>query len=87
DGETGSTGDGATESSSGGTGFDDNLSLGECPEGWPVYEGDCPWLGSNHLCYATKAEACACLCPRDRRSTCVSGLPGGSDAQTDVSCF
>lgn len=69
------------------TGFDGDLPLGDCVEGWPVYEGDCPWLGSDHLCYATKEQACSCLCPRDKSSTCVSGLPGGPDAQTNVSCF
>jgi len=70
-----------------GDGLDDDLELGECVKGWPVYEADCPWLGSNNLCYATKADACACLCPRDTRSTCVSGLPGGPNDQTAVSCF
>jgi len=64
-----------------------DLPLGECVEGWPIYEGDCPWEGSDHLCYATKEDACACLCPRDRRSTCVSGLPGGPDSHVAVSCF
>jgi hypothetical protein len=69
------------------TGLDDDLPLGECVAGWPLFEGDCPWLGSDHLCYATKEAACACLCPRDKASTCLSGLPGGPDAQTAVSCF
>lgn len=70
-----------------GDGLDDDLELGECVKGWPVFEADCPWLGSDHLCYATKAAACACLCPRDTPSTCVSGLPGGPDDETAVSCF
>jgi len=64
-----------------------DLELGECNQGWPTYEADCPWLGSDELCYATKADACACVCPRDRTSTCVSGLPGGPDDRTRVSCF
>lgn len=67
--------------------LDGELDLGECTKGWAPFEGECPWLGSDDLCYATKADACACLCPRDKRSTCVSGLPGGPDAQTAVSCF
>lgn len=84
----GSTGNDDPASTTGtGGGLDDDLDLGECVEGWPVYEGECPWEGSDHLCYATKADACACLCPRDRRSTCVSGLPGGPDSHTAVSCF
>lgn len=70
-----------------GDGLDDALELGECVKGWPVFEADCPWLGSDNLCYATKAAACACLCPRDTRSTCISGLPGGPDDETAVSCF
>jgi len=68
-------------------GSNGDLPLGECVEGWPVYEGECPWEGSDHLCYATKEAACACLCPRDTNSTCVSGLPGGPDDHVAVSCF
>ena len=64
-----------------------DLPLGDCVEGWPVYEAECPWLGSNDLCYATKEDACACLCPRDANSTCVSGLPGGPNDEVAVSCF
>lgn len=64
-----------------------DIPLGECVEGWPIYDGDCPWEGSDHLCYATKENACACLCPKDRNSTCLSGLPGGPDSHVAVSCF
>src|SRR5690606_600059 len=74
-------------SASGSTGgFDSTLPLGECVEGWFPSQGDCPWLAGNGRCYATKAEACACVCPRDRSSTCVSGLPGGADSRTRVTC-
>jgi len=77
----------STDDDDDGDGLNDDLDLGECVEGWQVFEADCPWLGSDNRCYATKAAACACLCPRDTRSTCVSGLPGGPDDQTAVSCF
>jgi hypothetical protein len=87
DAETSSPGSGSPSNTSEGNELDDDLALGECFEGWPPFEGECPWLGSDDLCYATKADACACLCPRDKASTCVSGLPGGPDSHTRVSCF
>lgn len=85
--ETSSPGSGSPSDTSEGNDLDDGLALGECVEGWPPFEAECPWLGSDDLCYATKADACACLCPHDKASTCVSGLPGGPDAETRVSCF
>ena len=85
--ETSSPGSDEASNTSEGNHPDGDLELGECNEGWLTYEADCPWLGSDELCYATKADACACVCPRDRTSTCVSGLPGGPDDRTRVSCF
>jgi hypothetical protein len=55
---------------------------GSRPSGDP---STCPWLGDG-LCYDTKLAACACVCPRDRMSTCASGFP--SDNQSvEVTCF
>lgn len=63
-----------------------DLPLGECVPGWSVGEADCPYLGSDQRCYATKEDACSCLCPRNGSSLCLSGFPGGPDGQTRVSC-
>jgi hypothetical protein len=49
--------------------------LPPCKPGRPPQTSpECPWLG-NGLCHDTKLEACACTCPRDRDSSCVSGFP------------
>lgn len=63
-----------------------DLTLGDCAPGWTPGEADCPWFGSDQRCYATKEDACSCLCPRSGSSLCLSGLPGGPDSQTPVSC-
>jgi hypothetical protein len=78
-----STGNGPTESPDD---LDAQLPLGECPEGWQAGSAECPWLASDDLCYATKTDACACICPRRNDTSCLSGLPGGSDSRTWVSC-
>ena len=75
-GGTGGTGDG----------LDPTLELGDCGEGWQPGEAPCPWRASNDLCYASKEEACSCICPREGNTTCSSGLPGGEDSRTPVSC-
>ena len=69
-----------------GTGLDPSQTLGECPKGWTPGDADCPWLASNDLCYATKVDACSCICPRSDKSLCLSGLPGGADSRTWVIC-
>jgi hypothetical protein len=59
--------------------------LGACELGF-VWENDpsrpCPWIAEGR-CYDTKEEACACICPRDRKSFCVSPSPG---ERVDVTC-
>ena len=64
--------------------------LGECKKGPPAsntdFEQPCAWL-ADKLCYDTKEAACACICPRDRRSTCVSSLPGGPMDRVPVDCY
>ena len=87
-GNTGASG-GSTSGSGqpeGTDGLDPATSLGKCPEGWDPAEADCPWLASNGLCYATKVDACSCICPRSNNTICSSGLPGGPDSRTWVSC-
>src|SRR5687767_4249886 len=46
--------------------------LEECKMGTPPpsnFDDPCAWLAKN-LCYETKEAACACICPRDKKSTC-----------------
>lgn len=65
-----------------------SLHLEECQLGFER-GGDttvpCNWTFDSR-CYATKAEACACACPRRKASTCVSGFPS-DDGMVEVSCF
>jgi len=49
-------------------------------------EQPCAWL-ADKLCYETKEAACACICPQDRRSTCISSLPGGPRDMLPVDCY
>jgi hypothetical protein len=44
---------------------------------------ECNWLVGDR-CYERRIAACACACPRDRDSTCVSGSPG---FQVGVACL
>jgi hypothetical protein len=63
--------------------------LAPCTEGFvpgTPGRGTCDWLGSNGLCYSTREQACACLCPRTRDSVCSSGFASGPDGRTRVSC-
>lgn len=59
--------------------------LPECVLGPPrVTAGDeCSWLVADR-CYEERIAACACACPRDRNSTCISGSPG---REVTVTCF
>lgn len=63
--------------------------LPECAPGFAPEEQparDCDWLGAG-LCYATKLEACACVCPRSQKeSTCISGF-GYPNARERVTCY
>lgn len=66
--------------------LDSTLELGDCHAGWQPDEAPCPWLASDGLCYATKEDACACICPSQGNTVCASGLPGGEDDRVRVSC-
>lgn len=85
-------GSGATPSGNGGSGPAPDANGGsggtsppgdalpECvlgpPRASPQASGAaCNWVVSER-CYERRVEACACACPRDRNSTCVSGSPG-----------
>lgn len=61
--------------------------LGECKGGHDPLSGSCPWIDYDFtLCFPTKEDACACLCPQDRDSVCVSGFYGGENGNTPVAC-
>jgi len=76
---TGATGTGSTPN--------EGTPLGACVPGFARYENldkPCNWL-ADELCYDTKDQACACICPRDKKSLCLSGFPVEGSA-TKVSC-
>lgn len=62
--------------------------LGECEPGFSHAQNPtlpCPWLG-NGLCYEKKDQACACVCPAEHDSWCVSDFPDPEGAPTHVFC-
>lgn len=63
----------------------DSQPLGACEKGKLPQSGPCDWLAEGR-CYATKDEACDCICPRDRETLCLSGFWDGPDSQTRVHC-
>ena len=66
-----------------------STALGKCHPGEPPDAAlhTCPWLAKG-LCYQTKLEACACICPADRQdSVCSSGFEDGPYGQTEVKCY
>ena len=66
-----------------------DTELGECQLGPVVYSADaspCAWV-ADERCYATRAMACNCVCPRDRDSQCSSGFEAGPDGRVEVHCY
>lgn len=65
--------------------------LGPCKPGFDPQvhpERDCAFVAEG-ICYQTKLDACACVCPRNKKNTtCSSGfdslLP---NARSEVDCF
>jgi hypothetical protein len=70
--------------------LDEGARLGPCEEGFVEREHpdrDCNCI-SDGVCFDTKAEACACICPRDSsHNTCVSQWDCEKDSRTKVSCY
>src|SRR5687768_14244897 len=84
----GGSGGGSSGRGGGGSGGP-TTPLDECKMGTPPpssFDEPCAWVGKN-LCYETKEAACACICPRDRKSTCISSLPGGPTDRIAVDCY
>lgn len=78
----------ATGGSGGGGGSFPSTPLGECEPGFAYgsnADEPCPWIAEG-LCYATKLEACACVCPVDHDSWCTSGFPKPGGQPTPVAC-
>jgi hypothetical protein len=89
DGHGGSGGAPATGGAAGrgeGGHFGDPTPLEACELGFSPQEQParrCPWIADGR-CYETKEKACACICPVDRVTTCISGFPG--DGPVFVDC-
>jgi hypothetical protein len=70
--------------------FDQGDPLGACVAGFLASEEPdrpCNCLVEG-VCFDSKPEACACICPRDSRAnTCVSRQECERDSQTKVSCY
>lgn len=80
-------GSGAASGSGASAGFP-SKPLGECKPGFSHYQYPtlpCPWLGDG-LCYAQKDEACACVCPQDHDSWCMSDFPAEEGETALVTC-
>jgi hypothetical protein len=70
--------------------MDEGNPLGPCVSGF--IERDDPERDCNCLvegvCFDTKYDACACICPRDSQAnTCVSTQDCEVDSRTKVSCY
>jgi hypothetical protein len=90
DGSGKSDGSGGSASRDGtAPGGDDTVDLPPCVKGWEPETGTvrCPWLGSDGLCYEEKLSACACICPRNRESSCWSGESYNDFSRTRVDCI
>jgi hypothetical protein len=80
-------GEGQAQADGSGSATGNTVPLGACMPGFDRYENldrPCNWL-ADALCYDTKDQACACICPRDKESLCLSGLPAPGSA-TRVTC-
>jgi hypothetical protein len=87
-GSGGAGGTGGVGASGGAGGSVSRDTLPSCVLGPPRQQAEaegvtCNWLVQDR-CYAQRIAACACACPRDRMSTCLSGLPGN---EVEVTCF
>ncbi|HKO49533.1 MAG TPA: hypothetical protein VJV79_17510 [Polyangiaceae bacterium] len=64
--------------------------LGTCK---PGFERDqyptrpCRWITEAGVCFDDTASACACICPRDRKSLCVHGFDDGPNSAELIYCL
>jgi hypothetical protein len=75
-----------TAPNGGGTGLS-STSLGPCRKGFKPEEQttrSCDFL-AGELCYESKLDACACICPSRSNTNCVSGFPV-PDGRVVVTC-
>jgi hypothetical protein len=69
-----------------GTGLS-STTLSPCRQGFEPDEQptrSCDFL-ANGLCYESKLDACACICPSRSNTNCVSGFPV-PDGRVSVTC-
>jgi hypothetical protein len=63
--------------------------LGDCKPGFNRASNpgrSCNWLTDAGLCFDTNNDACACICPPDKDSVCVSPFYGGDGSATPIDC-
>ena len=63
--------------------------LGLCEQGFDRARNPsrpCHWLTKSGQCFDDKDRACACICPQDGESLCVSGFDDGPNSATLVRC-
>jgi hypothetical protein len=86
----GGLGSSPNATAAGGTSKPGSTQLGACHMGFsPADEPTrpCAWVGRG-LCYDTKPEACACICPLNRQdSVCSSDFPDGPNGKVEVKCY
>lgn len=77
----------------GGDGNDDGLDLGQggeldaCRPGTSPGTGQpCPFIAAS-VCYPDANSACACICARDRDTTCAEGLFPNAEGAIEVNCY
>ena len=83
-GQAGSVGKGGVPSSS-----LPSHELGVCKPGFDPASDPrraCNWLNKAGMCFSTRDEACACVCPLDHDSVCWSPFPGGTADPRLVQC-
>ena len=64
--------------------------LGDCKPGFDRAKSparSCNWLTESGLCFETKDDACACICPAVANSVCYSSFYDGDGSATLVHCI
>jgi hypothetical protein len=86
---TSSDGSQKSDSSSGTTVTLPQQDLGVCTPGFERAADparSCNWLTEAGVCFDTKDDACACICPRAGDSLCWSNFDNGPGSATLVHC-
>lgn len=65
-------------------------ALGSCKPGFDHASNpdrSCNWLTDSGMCFDTKDDACACICPAGNDSVCYSPFSNGDGSATPVHCL